>query len=127
MADGFQATASPKTKATGGAAVGSAFSIVLIWVLALALNKFGLTLPDNATAAFNTIFTTIVTLAAGYYTPPGVSEGVIVDERSGRPEQTIGERLIADKRSCALCQRRRSSPATSARPVRFGMFSGAPY
>jgi hypothetical protein len=84
MADGFQATASPKTKviaATGGAAVGSAFSVVLTWVLASALNKLGLTLPDNVTAAFNTIFTTIVTLAAGYYTPPGVSEGVIVDDK----------------------------------------------
>jgi hypothetical protein len=55
MADWFQATASPKTKviaATGGAAVGSAFSVVLTWVLALALNKFGLTLPENVTAAF---------------------------------------------------------------------------
>jgi hypothetical protein len=50
------------------------------YILASALNKFGLTLPDNVTEAFNTIFTTIVTLAAGYYTPPGASEGVVVDD-----------------------------------------------
>jgi hypothetical protein len=79
----FKSTASPKTKviaATGGAAVGSAFSVVLIWILGSVLNKLGITLPDNVTAAFNTIFTTIVTLAAGYYTPPGASEGVVVNE-----------------------------------------------
>ena len=84
MADEFQATASPKTKviaATGGAAVGSAFSVILTWILAAALKKLDLALPDNVTAAFNTIFTTIVTLAAGYYTPPSASEGVIVDEK----------------------------------------------
>ena len=58
------------------------------YILASALNKFGLTLPDNVTEAFNTIFTTIVTLAAGYYTPPGASEGVVVDD-TGRVRSAL--------------------------------------
>jgi hypothetical protein len=49
--------------------------------LALALKKIDLTLPDNVTDALNTIFTTIVTFAAGYSMPPSASEGVIVDEK----------------------------------------------
>jgi hypothetical protein len=84
MADEVKPSATPKTKviaATGGAALGSAFSVVLTWILGLALKKIDLTLPDNVTEAFNTIFTTIVTFAAGYYTPPSASERVIVDEK----------------------------------------------
>ncbi len=83
MADDLTPTAAPKTKviaATGGAAVGSAASVVLLWILKSVLHKFGIDPPEDVDAAFTSIFTTIATGLAGYYTPPGLNEGVVVDE-----------------------------------------------
>jgi hypothetical protein len=79
MAD-MQATAAPKNKviaATGGAAVGSAISVIILWIL----TTFGhVTFPQDVTNALSTLFTTIVTFLVGYIVPPGANEGTVVDE-----------------------------------------------
>jgi hypothetical protein len=76
------ATAMPKTKvvaATGGAALGSAFSVILIWILQSGLAELQIEMPPAVLDAFTAIFTALAAFAAGYYTPPGVDEGVVVD------------------------------------------------
>ena len=75
------ATGTPKNKvvaAAAGAASGSALAVILTWLLALALKQGGVTLPDNVEAAFVAVFSTVATLLAGYFTPPGANEGSIV-------------------------------------------------
>lgn len=80
MANGLRSTAAPKTKvvaATGGAAIGSSVSLILLWIMQTVLH---ISMPDNVHDAFNVIFTTVVTGLAGYYTPPGENEGVVVED-----------------------------------------------
>ena len=78
MAD-MQTTAAPKKKviaATGGAAVGSAVSVIILWML----TAYGhVTLPPEVSNALGTIFTTVVTGFAGYFVPPGADEGSVLD------------------------------------------------
>jgi hypothetical protein len=83
MPDGteMKQTATPKNKvvaATGGAAVGSAIAVILTWILSSFLKRYNIDLPNEVTTAFNAIFTSVGTFAAGYYVPPGTSEGVII-------------------------------------------------
>ncbi len=80
-AGSFSPTSAPKNKviaATGGAAVGSALAVILTWILGLILGKLNITITNDVSSAFEVIFTSAATLAAGYYTPPGASEGVVV-------------------------------------------------
>jgi hypothetical protein len=90
----FQQTSSPKNKviaATGGAAVGSASSVILIWLLTSVLGEFQIKPPQGVLDAFNTIFTTLATLAAAYFTPPGANEGVVIDA-NGKVKSAISSK-----------------------------------
>jgi hypothetical protein len=87
MAD-MTVTATPKNKviaATGGAAVGSAVSVIILWLL----TAYGhITFPQEVSDALSTLFTTIVTGAVGYIVPPGASEGSVVDA-SGKVKSAL--------------------------------------
>ena len=66
-------TSTPKKKvlaATGGAAVGSAAAVVLVWTV----QKAGLDVPANVADALNVVVTAILTFVAGWFTPPGAGE-----------------------------------------------------
>lgn len=81
MADDLTVTSTPKNKvlaATGGAAFGGAISVVTIWVLKSLLSLKNITLPDDVESACTTIVTVLTTFIAGYQTPPGANEGVVV-------------------------------------------------
>jgi hypothetical protein len=79
--ENFRQTTAPKNKvvaATGGAAVGSAIAVILTWILSSVLQGYNIDLPTQVTSAFTAIFTSVGTFVAGYYMPPGASEGVII-------------------------------------------------
>ena len=66
-------TNTPKNKvlaATGGAAVGSAISVILIWTI----QKAGLEVPANVADALGVITTAILTFVSGWAVPPGAGE-----------------------------------------------------
>ena len=70
-----QPTNAPTNKtlaATGGSAVGSAIATI-----ALYLYDPQSQLPATVQVAATTLVTAIVTFIAGYFTPPGASEGVV--------------------------------------------------
>ena len=74
-------TNTPKSKvlaATGGAAVGSAVAVVLIW----AIQKMGIEVPADVTEALGVILTAILTFVSGWSMPPGAGE-VNITARDG--------------------------------------------
>ncbi len=78
----MRATATPKNKviaATTGAAVGSSVAVIFVWILQTILDRAGIHMDKEVATAFSVVFTAVVTMLAGYYTPPGASEGVLVD------------------------------------------------
>ena len=81
VGSGTQQTSAPKSKviaATGGAAIGSSISVILIWALTSGLSFFHIEVPSQVLDAFTAIFTTLTTFAAGYMMPPGANETNIV-------------------------------------------------
>lgn len=73
MAENPAPTNTPKTKvlaATGGAAVGSAVAVILIW----AIQKTGLEVPTNVADALGVITTAVLTFVSGWAMPPGAGE-----------------------------------------------------
>jgi hypothetical protein len=72
-------TRAPQKKviaATGGAALGSAIAVILMWIIDSLFKQLGISMPDEVRTALTTVFTTISTFAGGYYTPPGSDEVV---------------------------------------------------
>jgi hypothetical protein len=58
--------------ATGGSAVGAAVATILLYLIDPKSE-----LPQAVQVAVTTLMTAIVTFIAGYWTPPGATEGVI--------------------------------------------------
>ncbi len=87
------ATSMPKTKvvaATGGAAVGSALSVVVLWILQSALAQLHIEVPPSVLDAITAIFTAGSTFAAGYYVPPGADEGTVIADGKAKSAVRAG-------------------------------------
>jgi len=70
-----QPTNAPTNKtlaATGGSAVGSAIATIVLYLID-PNNK----IPQPVQVAVTTLTAAIVTFVAGYFTPPGATEGVV--------------------------------------------------
>jgi hypothetical protein len=89
--DDMKVTSTPKNKvvaATGGAAVGSAFAVIITWALNALSDSFQVELPADVSTSLSLIFTSIATFLAGYYTPPGANEGSVVSD-DGRVKAAV--------------------------------------
>ena len=76
-------TPTPRNKvvaASAGAAFGSAVGAIVAWLLQTLLTKAGLELPPEVKSAIAVVIATIVTMMAGYYTPPGANETAITGD-----------------------------------------------
>ena len=84
---GGTATAQPRQKvlaAAGGSGVASALSVLIIW----GLKSAGLNIESTIQEAFSTVLISVVTFAAGYYTPPGSSETTIINSAGNAQSAT---------------------------------------